>query len=256
MSARFLPKMGLEFTSSDVEPGGNRASSRQDLVIGRNVDQVVLDAGAESLQRVFAVGSKRCSRQNNAGAAGVRDTGQNTGELLGRCLVALVDEDHPSPFAEAVEGAQEFLVIELVDEGHVRGGDHIRVERVPNHRVLADDLVLGDVEGGLSAFHCRNALELGIVLAQEADIGMKDENGLSYVNRVLGCPSCQEAFPAASRREDRARAPTANCLSDRCGDPGLIGLGLLVADPSAEFRNGGLRHGIGSIGDWPHWSKI
>ena len=161
-------EMGFKLSGGDVEPGRDRPTRRQDLVIGGNVDQVVLDAGAEGVQRVFAVGPKRCGGQNNAGAAGVGDAGENPGEFLGRCLVALVDEDHPSPFAEAVEGAQEFLVIELVDEGHVRGGDHIRVERVPDHRLLADDLVLGDVERGLRTLYGRNTLELGVILAQEA----------------------------------------------------------------------------------------
>jgi hypothetical protein len=86
-------EMRLKFTSSDVEPGGNRASSREDLFIGGNVDQIVLDAGAEGVQWVLAVGSKRSGRQNNAGAAGVGDTGENTGEFLGGCLVPFVDEE-------------------------------------------------------------------------------------------------------------------------------------------------------------------
>ena len=121
-------EMGFKLSRGDVEPGGDRAARRQHLIIGGNVDQVVLDAGAESVQRVFAVGPKRCGGQDNAGAAGVSDAGENPGEFFGRRLVALVDEDNPSPFPEAVKGAQEVLVIELVDERHVRGGNDIRIE--------------------------------------------------------------------------------------------------------------------------------
>ena len=90
-------EMGFKLSRGDVEPGGNRPARRQDLVIGGNVDQVVLDAGAEGVQRVLAVGPERCGGQDDAGAAGVGDAGENPGELVGRRLVALVDEDHPSP---------------------------------------------------------------------------------------------------------------------------------------------------------------
>jgi hypothetical protein len=108
-------EVSFKLASGDVEPGGNRAARRQNFVIGGNVDQIVLDTGAEGVQWVLAVGSERGGRQNDAGAAGTGDAGEDLRELVGCGLMALVDEDHTSPLPEPVEGAQEVLVIELVD---------------------------------------------------------------------------------------------------------------------------------------------
>ena len=85
---------------------------------------------------------------------------------------------------------------------------------------------------------------------------MENEDRLAYVDRVLGGSGRQEALTAASGRKNCARPSTPNGLTDGCSDPDLIGLGLLVTNPSAEFRNGCLRQGIGRSEDWPHWSKV
>ena len=108
-----------------------------------------------------------------------------------------------------------------------------------DHRLLANDLVLGDVERGLRTLYGRNTLELGVVLAQERHVRVEHEDRLAKVDRVLGGSGRQETLTAPGGRKHRAGTAPPNGLTDRCGDPGLIRLGLFVANPPGKFGSGG-----------------
>src|SRR4051812_31683090 len=108
--------MRLEFTGGDVKPGRNGSTGCQHLVIGRDVDQIVLDAGPKGFKRILTVSSERRCGEDEARTSRSCNALKDTGELLGSGLVPLVNQGNaPSP-AELVDAAEEFFVVELIDE--------------------------------------------------------------------------------------------------------------------------------------------
>ena len=90
-------------------------------------------------------------------------------------------------------------------------------------------------------------MELGVVLAQQRNVGVEHEDRLAKVDRVLGGSGRQETLTAPGGRKDRAGAAPPDGLTDRRGDPGLIRLGLFVANLPGKFGSGGSRQGFSRI---------